>query len=175
MSAGGLLRPLLVEMCQLAQRPAAAGRGSARRTSTPAEARLLLHSYAESVELALEDNGVVDVRAGRRRCRSTRGCTGVSAASRLPTPPDRAGSPRSGADGYLDVDTNSPIAPAEVVLYVSASRSAGAITCRTALARGRTVSEPQQGIFGIDLGTTYSVVGYIDETGRAGGHPQQRR
>jgi len=28
------------------------------------------------------------------------------------------------------------------------------------------VSEPQQGIFGIDLGTTYSVVAYIDETGR---------
>jgi molecular chaperone DnaK (HSP70) len=29
------------------------------------------------------------------------------------------------------------------------------------------LSEPQQGIYGIDLGTTYSVVGYIDETGRA--------
>lgn len=29
------------------------------------------------------------------------------------------------------------------------------------------MSEPQLGIFGIDLGTTYSVVGYIDETGRA--------
>ncbi len=29
------------------------------------------------------------------------------------------------------------------------------------------MSEPQRGIFGIDLGTTYSVVGYIDETGRA--------
>jgi molecular chaperone DnaK len=28
------------------------------------------------------------------------------------------------------------------------------------------VSEPEHGIFGIDLGTTYSVVGYIDETGR---------
>jgi molecular chaperone DnaK len=28
------------------------------------------------------------------------------------------------------------------------------------------VSEPQQGIYGIDLGTTYSVVSYIDETGR---------
>jgi molecular chaperone DnaK len=28
------------------------------------------------------------------------------------------------------------------------------------------VSEPQHGIFGIDLGTTYSVVGFIDETGR---------
>jgi molecular chaperone DnaK len=28
------------------------------------------------------------------------------------------------------------------------------------------VSEPQHGIYGIDLGTTYSVVGYIDETGR---------
>jgi molecular chaperone DnaK len=29
------------------------------------------------------------------------------------------------------------------------------------------VTEPQQGIFGIDLGTTYSVVGYIDDTARA--------
>lgn len=29
------------------------------------------------------------------------------------------------------------------------------------------MSETQQGIFGIDLGTTYSVVSYIDETGRA--------
>jgi molecular chaperone DnaK len=29
------------------------------------------------------------------------------------------------------------------------------------------VTEPHKGIFGIDLGTTYSVVGYIDETGRA--------
>jgi molecular chaperone DnaK len=29
------------------------------------------------------------------------------------------------------------------------------------------VSEPQHGIYGIDLGTTYSVVGYIDETARA--------
>jgi molecular chaperone DnaK len=29
------------------------------------------------------------------------------------------------------------------------------------------VSDSQHGIFGIDLGTTYSVVGYIDETGRA--------
>jgi molecular chaperone DnaK (HSP70) len=28
------------------------------------------------------------------------------------------------------------------------------------------VSEPQHGIFGIDLGTTYSVVGYIDDTAR---------
>ncbi|MGH3211086.1 MAG: Hsp70 family protein [Trebonia sp.] len=28
------------------------------------------------------------------------------------------------------------------------------------------MSEPQQGIYGIDLGTTYSVVSYIDETGR---------
>ncbi len=29
------------------------------------------------------------------------------------------------------------------------------------------MSEPEHGIYGIDLGTTYSVVGYIDETGRA--------
>jgi molecular chaperone DnaK len=29
------------------------------------------------------------------------------------------------------------------------------------------VTDSQQGIFGIDLGTTYSVVGYIDDTGRA--------
>ena len=29
------------------------------------------------------------------------------------------------------------------------------------------MSDPRRGIFGIDLGTTYSVVGYIDDTGRA--------
>ena len=29
------------------------------------------------------------------------------------------------------------------------------------------MNEAQQGIYGIDLGTTYSVVGYIDETGRS--------
>ena len=29
------------------------------------------------------------------------------------------------------------------------------------------MSDLQRGIFGIDLGTTYSVVGYIDDTGRA--------
>ena len=33
--------------------------------------------------------------------------------------------------------------------------------------RETALTEPQQGIYGIDLGTTYSVVGYIDETGRA--------
>ena len=36
----------------------------------------------------------------------------------------------------------------------------------TTRGEGTTVSDPQPGIFGIDLGTTYSVVGYIDETGR---------
>ena len=29
------------------------------------------------------------------------------------------------------------------------------------------MSDAQRGIFGIDLGTTYSVVGYIDDTGRS--------
>jgi hypothetical protein len=48
-----------------------------------------------------------------------------------------------------------------------------------ALTRRNNVTDPQPprgtGVFGIDLGTTYSVVGYIEAAGRAGSDPQQLR
>ena len=66
--------------------------------------------------------------------------------------PDRADRRRCGSDGYLDIEANSPIAPAEVTVFTADE--------------GRDSERAQQGIYGIDLGTTYSVVAYIDETGR---------
>ena len=83
---------------------------------------------------------------------STRGCTGGSAAEPAADPALAGRIAGVRRDGYLDVEANSPIAPAEVVV----SPYCPAITSRR---ERRTVSEPQQGIFGIDLGTTYSVVG----------------
>ena len=65
-------------------------------------------------------------------------------------------------DGYLDVEANSPLAPAEVAVFGDPAATA---TPTATTDRGATMTDPQ-GIFGIDLGTTYSVVGYIDETGR---------
>ncbi len=75
------------------------------------------------------------------------------------------GSPSVIRDGYLDVDSSSPLAPAEVVVF--GDPAATATADRHHRCRGVNRERPQQGIFGIDLGTTYSVVGYIDETGRA--------
>jgi molecular chaperone GrpE len=115
----GLLRPLLVEMCRLRndllrQAEDLPGDFDADR------ARLLLRSYAESVELALEDGGVATFapekgdRFEPRMHRRVGGETSddAEAAGRIA---------RVRRSGYLDVDTNTPIAPAEVVLYVPAT------------------------------------------------------
>lgn len=115
----GLLRPLLVEMCRLRndllrQAEDLPGDFDADR------ARLLLRSYAESVELALEDGGVATFapekgdRFEPRMHRRVGGETSddAEAVGRVA---------RVRRSGYLDVDTNTPIAPAEVVLYVPAS------------------------------------------------------
>ena len=104
------------------------------------------------MELALENNGVDQLRARTRASPSTRagtaGCAGADSAD-----PAQAGRiAQVLRDGYLDIEANSPIVPAEV------DRIHGR--------EGIEVSDQQQGIFGIDLGTTYSVVAYIDETGR---------
>jgi molecular chaperone GrpE len=115
----GLLRPLLVEMCRLRndllrQAEDLPGDFDADR------ARLLLRSYAESVELALEDGGVATFapekgdRFDPRMHRRVGGETSddAEAVGRIA---------RVRRSGYLDVDTNTPIAPAEVVLYVPAT------------------------------------------------------
>jgi molecular chaperone GrpE (heat shock protein) len=119
----GLMRPLLVEICRLRndllrQAEDLPGDFDAER------ARLLLRSYAESVELALEDNGVVtfapqqgdpfDPRLHRRV---------GGEASADPGLAGRVARVRRG--GYLDTDANTPITPAEVVLYAPASSPDG--------------------------------------------------
>lgn len=112
----GLLRPLLVEMCRLRndllrQAEDLPGDFDAGR------ARLLLRSYAESVELALEDSGVATFapeKGDRFEPRMHRRVGGESTAD-----PEAAGCvARVRRSGYLDIETNTPIAPAEVVLFV---------------------------------------------------------
>jgi molecular chaperone GrpE len=111
----GLLRPLLVEICRLRndllrQAEDLPGDFDADR------ARRLLRSYADSVELALEDNGVAifapekgdqfEPRLHRRVGGEPTGDPGLAG---------RVARVRRG--GYLDTDMNTPIAPAEVVLF----------------------------------------------------------
>ncbi len=114
----GLLRPLLVEMCRL--------RNDLLRQASdlPADfdadrARVLLSSFADSVEIALEDNGVVSFGpqpGDPFEPRMHRRVGGEPTAN-----PALAGHvARVQRHGYLDVDASGPIAPAEVVLYAPA-------------------------------------------------------
>lgn len=115
----GLLRPLLVELGRLRndllrQAEDLPGDFDADR------ARLLLRSYAESVELTLEDGGVTTFapdKGDRFEPRMHRRVGGETTDD--PEAVGRVAQVRR--SGYLDVDTNTPIAPAEVVLYVSAT------------------------------------------------------
>jgi molecular chaperone GrpE len=115
----GLLRPLLVEMCRLRndllrQAEDLPGDFDADR------ARLLLRSYAESVELALEDSGVATFAPERGdpfQPRLHRRVGGEPADDS-----DVAGCvARVRRAGYLDIEANTPIVPAEVVLFVPGS------------------------------------------------------
>jgi molecular chaperone GrpE len=114
----GLLRPLLVEICRL--------RNDILRQAEdlPADfdadrTRVLLRSYAESIELTLEDSGVVTFepeKGDRFEPRLHRRVGGEATGDR-----ELAGQvARIRRSGYLDVDTKSPVAPAEVVLFVPA-------------------------------------------------------
>jgi molecular chaperone GrpE len=115
----GLLRPLLVELARLRndllrQAEDLPGDFDADR------ARLLLRSYAESVELTLEDGGVATFapdQGDRFEPRMHRRVGGETTDD--PEAVGRVAQVRR--SGYLDVDTNTPIAPAEVVLYVPAT------------------------------------------------------
>jgi len=117
----GLLRPLLVEISRL--------RHDLQRQAEdlPADfdaerSRVLLLSYAESVELALENNGVVTFTAAQgdafdprmHRRVGSEPTADAAAAGRIA---------RVKRDGYLDVDSNSPIALAEVVLFATDERN----------------------------------------------------
>lgn len=111
----GLLRPLLTDVCRLRNdllRQAA----DLPADYDAAKAAELLVSYAESIQLALESNGVVtyapdggepfDPRMHRRV---------AGEASADPALAGRIAAVR--CDGYLDIEANSPIAPAEVSVF----------------------------------------------------------
>jgi len=114
-----LLRPLLVEICRL--------RNDLLRQADdlPADfdadrARVLLRSYAESMELALEANGVVTYAPEEGTTfepRMQRKVGGEPASD----PASSGRVARVRRSGYLDIEANSPIAPAEVVLFSAAS------------------------------------------------------
>lgn len=115
----GLLRPLLVEICRL--------RNDLLRQAEDlpsdfdaGQARVLLRSYAESVELTLEDSGVATFAPQERdrfEPRLHRRVGGEATSD-----PELAGRvARVRRSGYLDIDTDSPIAPAEVVLFMLTS------------------------------------------------------
>jgi molecular chaperone GrpE len=111
----GLLRPVLAEMCRLRD-------DLLKQAATlpadfdAAKAVGLLRSYAETIELTLESNGVVTYapdsgdRFNPRMHRRVRG--------EPTTDPALAGHVAAlSRDGYLDIEANSPIAPAEVSVY----------------------------------------------------------
>lgn len=111
----GLLRPLLVETCRL-RNDLLRQAGELPAGFDAERAALLLRSYAESVEITLENSGVrtfapepgdpFDPRMHRR------------VGGQPPDDPALAGRIAGVIrDGYLDVDSSSPLAPAEVVVF----------------------------------------------------------
>jgi molecular chaperone GrpE len=113
----GLLRSLLADMCRLRNDLLRQASGLPADYDAEKAAELLL-SYAESIELTLESNGVVtyapdsgdafDPRMHRRV--KGEATTDPALAGRI------AGVQR---DGYLDIEANSPIAPAEVTVFTT--------------------------------------------------------
>lgn len=111
----GLLRPVLAELCRLrddllkqaATLPADFGADKAAG---------LLRSYAETIELTLENNGVVTYAPDSGdpfNPRLHRRVSGEPTAD-----PAQAGHIAGiRRDGYLDIEVNSPIAPAEVTVF----------------------------------------------------------
>jgi molecular chaperone GrpE len=119
----GLLRPLLADLCRL--------RGDllAQSAALPADfdaakAADLLRSYADTIELTLESNGVLtyapdggerfDPRVHRRvggEATDDPALAGHVAAIRR--------------DGYLDIEAHSPIAPAEVIVFAAVKATEG--------------------------------------------------
>ena len=117
----GLLRPLLVEICRLRNdllRQAGELPGDFDRD----RAAQLLRSYAESVEIALENSGVVTFAPDSGEAFDPRMHRKVGGEpTHEPGYAGRIATVRR--DGYLDVDANSPIAPAEVVVFAAVTES----------------------------------------------------
>jgi molecular chaperone GrpE (heat shock protein) len=113
----GLLRPLLAEICRL-RNDLLRQAGELPEDFDTERAALLLRSYAESVELALENSGVVTFAPDRGDNFDPRMHRRIGAEpTGVPAYTGRIAQVRR--DGYLDVDANSPIAPAEVVVFAA--------------------------------------------------------
>jgi molecular chaperone GrpE len=117
----GLLRPLLTDMCRL--RNDLLRQASCLPDDYDAEkAAGLLQSYAESIQLTLESNGVVTYVPDRGDSFDPRKHRKVKSADS--TDPAMIG--RIFAvqrDGYLDIEANSPITPAEVTVFTAAKEA----------------------------------------------------
>jgi molecular chaperone GrpE (heat shock protein) len=113
----GMLRPLLTDMCRLRN-------DLLRQAATlPADydaemAVKLLLSYAETVQLALESNGVDSYAPDEGDAFDARRHRRVMGAET--SDPGQVGRiARVLRDGYLDIEANSPIAQAEVSVFVA--------------------------------------------------------
>jgi len=114
----GLLRPVLAELCRLRD-------DLLKQAATlPADfsadkAADLLRSYAETIELTLENNGVVTYAPDSGDAFNPRLHRRISGA--LTADPALTGHVAGiQRDGYLDIEANSPISPAEVSVYAAA-------------------------------------------------------
>jgi molecular chaperone GrpE len=118
----GLLRPVLVEMCRLREDLLAQAE-TLPADFDAAKAADLLRSYAETLELALESNGVTTYtpdNGDRFDPRLHRRVGGEASAD-----PALAGHvARVRRDGYLDIEANSSLMPAEVNVFAFAERAA---------------------------------------------------
>lgn len=115
-----LLRPLLAEICHL-RNDLLRQAGELPENFDAERAALLLSSYAESVELALEHNGVVSFVPDSGEAFDPRMHRRVGGEP-APDPALIGRIAQVRRDGYLDVDANSPIAPAEVVVFAAAAQ-----------------------------------------------------
>jgi molecular chaperone GrpE len=117
----GLLRPVLADMCRL--------RGDllSQAAALPADfdaarAADLLRSYAETIALTLESNGVVTfVPDGGERFDPRLHRRVGAEATADPALTGHVSEVRR--DGYLDIEANSPIAPAEVTVFAAATQA----------------------------------------------------
>jgi molecular chaperone GrpE (heat shock protein) len=118
----GLLRPLLTETCRLRNDLLRQAEDLPENFDAK-QARRLLRSYAESIEIALEDSGVVSFAPENGDSFNPRIHRRVGAEPH----PDAGLNGRIARvrrSGYLDLETNSPIAVAEVVLFATAADAA---------------------------------------------------
>ena len=136
----GLLRPVLADLCRLREDLLSQAAALPADFDAPRAAELL-RSYAETIELTLESNGVVTYApAGGDRFdpRLHRRVGGEPTAD--PALPGHIGAVRR--DGYLDIEANSAIAPADVTVFTAAPPEA-AVT-ETEAATEATATEGQQ-------------------------------